>query len=96
MDYSIQPQGVGCLKPPLACAQESLAQQENSLGRGYSEVLGELAARAAQVPLQLPGAAGGGAAKQLRTWDSPDVLGKLDALCALNLLARLLPSLLAY
>lgn len=57
--------------------QESLLQQENSLGRGYSEVLAELGARAAQQPVLLPGQL-----PDKRIWDSPDILGKLDAMCA--------------
>ncbi len=55
--------------------QESLLQQENSLGRGYSEVLTELGARAAQQPVLLPGQN-----PDKRIWDSPDILGKLDAM----------------
>lgn len=55
--------------------QESLLQQENSLGRGYSEVLTELGARAAQQPVLLPGQH-----PDKRIWDSPDILGKLDAM----------------
>lgn len=55
--------------------QESLAQQENSLGRGYSEVLAELGVKAAQQPVLLPGQL-----PDKRVWDSPEVLGKLDAM----------------
>lgn len=51
-------------------------QQENSLGRGYSEVLQELGTRASQQPLQLPGSH----SPEKRVWDSPDILGKLDAM----------------
>jgi hypothetical protein len=57
-------------------SQESLLQQENSLGRGYSEVLQELGTKASQQPLQLPT----GHAPEKRIWDSPEILGKLDAM----------------
>ncbi|CAL8470385.1 g9927 [Coccomyxa elongata] len=59
----------------LEALRESLLQQENSLGRGYSEVLTELGARAAQQPVLLPGQH-----PDKRIWDSPDILGKLDAM----------------
>ncbi|KAK9915975.1 hypothetical protein WJX75_006823 [Coccomyxa subellipsoidea] len=59
----------------LEALRESLLQQENSLGRGYSEVLAELGARAAQQPVLLPGQL-----PDKRIWDSPDILGKLDAM----------------
>ncbi|BDA44423.1 probable transcription factor TGAL7 [Coccomyxa sp. Obi] len=59
----------------LEALRESLLQQENSLGRGYSEVLTELGARAAQQPVLLPGQHA-----DKRVWNSPDILGKLDAM----------------
>ena len=50
-------QGVGCCESgaraggevaSFGALQESLLQQENALGRGYSDVLAELATKAAQ------------------------------------------------
>lgn len=53
-------------------AQESLLQQENTLSRGYNELLQSLGQRAAAQTIH-PG-------HDKRAWDSPDTLGKLDAM----------------
>lgn len=52
--------------------QESLLQQENTLSRGYGELLGSLGQRASGQAVT-PG-------KDKRPWDHPEVLGKLDAM----------------
>ena len=54
--------------------QESLLQQENTLSRGYNELLGSLGQRASAQPV-VPQAL-----KEKRMWDSPEILGKLDAM----------------
>ena len=53
--------------------QESLLQQENTLSRGYNELLGSLGQRAAAQPVAP-------AQDKRAAWDSPDILGKLDAM----------------
>ena len=53
-------------------AQESLLQQENTLSRGYNELLQSLGQRAAAQAIH--------PAPEKRAWDSPDILGKLDAM----------------
>ena len=50
--------------------QESLLQQENTLSRGYNELLQSLGQSAAAQAVS----------KEKRAWDSPDILGKLDAM----------------
>lgn len=54
--------------------QESLLQQENTLSRGYNELLGSLGQRASAQPVAPQ------ALKEKRSWDSPEILGKLDAM----------------
>ena len=53
--------------------QESLLQQENTLSRGYNELLGSLGQRAAAQPVAP-------VQDKRAAWGSPDILGKLDAM----------------
>ncbi|CAK0737369.1 hypothetical protein CVIRNUC_000901 [Coccomyxa viridis] len=58
----------------LEALRESLLQQENTLSRGYNELLGSLGQRASAQPVAPQ------ALKEKRSWDSPEILGKLDAM----------------
>ena len=61
--------------------QESLHQQERILGRGYEEVLASLRHCAAVHPVPTAGA--DAFADVVAVWGTPEILGRLEAMCML-------------